>query len=267
MSSNVEKLLVQVANFEKLAKDSLDKDSKKLDSKPKKSVKKDEKDKKSKKDNKKSKKSSEYYDSFLNKYAQQTVPTGHKQNTENVEQDWKDWEAMQGAKVRQPTSFTRDVPPVVNNEGKVDWSRTDQGGATADFELPDTSPAPAAAPARPTIPFRADVRAAQIQFNKWNKQNGNYAAPIAEDGQLGPKTKSAFSGFRPGADVEAIIKELSEQGMSWNSQTQLPPPPLPAPGKLELDKSDPWAKPAAPPSAAPTSTTASFAEKFFSKLS
>lgn len=162
------------------------------------------------------KKKSAYYDALLSKYSQQTVPTGHKLNTENVEQDWKDWEAQQGAKVRQPTSFTRDVPPVANNEGKIDWERAQPSGATSDFELPDTSP-PASAPAG--IPYRADVRAAQIQYNKWNKANGNYGTPIDEDGKLGPKTKAAFSGYRPGGNLEEIIKELSEAGMTWNVRT------------------------------------------------
>jgi len=84
------------------------------------------------------------------------------------------------------------------------------------------STAPQSAPARPGIPFRSDVLAAQKQFNKWNKQNQGLLPSIQEDGKLGNETRKAFQSYRPGADVEEVVKDLSEQGMTWNTRTPKP---------------------------------------------
>jgi len=66
-------------------------------------------------------------------------------------------------------------------------------------------------PEKTVIKYRADVLAAQKEFNRWNSFR-----PIVEDGKLGEKTKAAFLSDTPGGNLEKIIKDLSEAGMTLN---------------------------------------------------
>src|SRR5574338_119566 len=160
------------------------------------------------------KKKSAYYDALLLKLAQQTVPTGHKLNTENVEQEWKDYEASQQPGVRQPVSFQRGGPggdpnAIVNNEGKIDWSKipADQQPQLSPptIELDDVPPTPAKPAGQPAAKPSAYYYIPEVeQFQKWVLSQGSKElGPGGADGKLGPKTLASLLKRFPNADNDS----------------------------------------------------------------